>query len=66
MSSVPRDHFEDALSALGPMAADGLAEIDEHGIRVTDRGRFFLRNICMPFDSYLAQAGTAPKYSRTV
>jgi oxygen-independent coproporphyrinogen-3 oxidase len=62
----PRHHFADALKSLDPMAGDGLVQIDDQGIRVTDRGRFFLRNLCMPFDSYLAQAGTGPKYSRTV
>jgi len=61
-----RTHFADALEALGSMAADGLVEIDDRGIRVTNRGRFFLRNLCMPFDSYLGTAGDGPVYSRTV
>ncbi len=62
----PRRHFADALAALAPMSSDGLVEIGDQGLRVTDRGRFFLRNICMPFDTYLAQKSDAPKYSRTV
>jgi oxygen-independent coproporphyrinogen-3 oxidase len=62
----PRTHFADALEALGSMAADGLVEIDDSGIRVTNRGRFFLRNLCMPFDSYLGTASDGPVYSRTV
>jgi oxygen-independent coproporphyrinogen-3 oxidase len=49
-----------------PMAKDGLVEIDDAGIRVTSRGRFFLRNICMPFDSYLGESPDGPTYSRTV
>ena len=62
----PRRHFADALTALAPMSSDGLVEIGDQGLRVTDRGRFFLRNICMPFDTYLAQKSDGPKYSRTV
>jgi len=62
----PRTHFESALADLEPMAADGLVEIDAHGIDVTDAGRFFLRNICMPFDAYLEQPSDGPVYSRTV
>jgi oxygen-independent coproporphyrinogen-3 oxidase len=62
----PQRHFSTALEALEPMAADGLVELDDSGIRVTGRGRFFLRNLCMPFDSYLAQPSDRPVYSRTV
>lgn len=62
-----RRHFADALADLEPMAADGLVEIDDHGLAVTPTGRFFLRNLCMPFDAYLRSdnAGGA-KFSRTV
>jgi hypothetical protein len=35
---------------------------------VTDAGRIFLRNICMPFDAYLEEqrARKKPMFSRTV
>jgi len=62
----PRMHFAESLADLEPMAADGLVELDASGIRVTDTGRFFLRNLCMPFDAYLASPGDRPVYSRTV
>jgi len=62
----PRNHFEAALSDLRPMTADGLVKMDDRGLQVTSTGRFFLRNICMPFDSYLAQPSDGPLYSRTV
>jgi oxygen-independent coproporphyrinogen-3 oxidase len=48
------------------MADDGLVELDNSGLRVTPRGRFFLRNACMPFDAYLSEASDRPLYSRTV
>jgi oxygen-independent coproporphyrinogen-3 oxidase len=59
-------HFAAALDGLHGMAEDGLVEITERGLRVTPRGRFFLRNVCMPFDGYLAEAAGRPVYSRTV
>lgn len=58
------DYFADELRQLAPMEDDGLVEIDDAGITVTDRGRLLLRNICMPFDAYLE--GGEGKYSRTV
>jgi len=46
---------------------DGLIEINPDGLTVTSRGRFFLRNLCMPFDAYLGeQNADGPVYSRTV
>jgi len=63
----PREHFADALEQLAPMVDDGLVEIGADGLVVTPRGRFFLRNLCMPFDAYLGEKSPdGPKYSRTV
>ena len=62
----PRVHFAAALEALEEMAADGLVEVGNTGIEVTNRGRFFLRNLCMPFDSYLVRTPDRPVYSRTI
>ncbi len=61
--------FSDEIKLLRPMEADGLLEITEDQIRVTHKGRPFLRNICMPFDAYLnAHSGDrpAPRFSATV
>jgi oxygen-independent coproporphyrinogen-3 oxidase len=61
------DHFAEALEALAPMVGDGLVEIHGGGLTVTPVGRFFLRNLCMPFDAYLTKpTDKAPMYSRTV
>jgi oxygen-independent coproporphyrinogen-3 oxidase len=59
-------HFADALSELAEMVDDGLVEIDDRALRITPRGRFFLRNACMPFDAYLKRPTDGPLYSRTV
>lgn len=48
-----QDYFADALERLQPMVADGLLDMDDHGIRVLPRGRLLIRNVCMVFDRYL-------------
>lgn len=59
-------HFADPLRELAEPAADGLVDVSGTRLHVTPRGRFFLRNICMPFDHYLSQPADKPVYSRTV
>jgi len=54
------------LQALAPLAADGLVQIEPGAVRVTETGRFFVRNVCMCFDRYLEQDASARVYSRTV
>lgn len=61
------DYFADALAQLAPMEGDGLVEVTAAGLRVTPRGRFFVRNVAMAFDAYLKRPAAAPaRYSRTV
>ncbi len=62
-------HFSTALQELLPMQDDGLVEINQSVIRVTETGRLFLRNIAMCFDAYLHSTpatGETPRYSRTL
>ncbi len=60
------------LEALAPLADDDLVTITEEdagrvALRVTPRGRVFLRCVAMPFDARLRAAGAdRPTYSRTV
>jgi hypothetical protein len=35
-------------------------------LTVTPRGRLFVRNVCMVFDTYLASHAGRPTFSRTV
>ncbi|MDK3158015.1 oxygen-independent coproporphyrinogen III oxidase [Kamptonema cortianum] len=58
-------HFSDAFTALEDMRGDGLVEWDTRKLRVTPLGRLLVRNVCMPFDTYLRK-NTAAKFSRTV
>lgn len=61
------DYFVQALGKLRPLADDGLVQLTDDSIIVTDLGRMFLRNIAMCFDAhaYVGQ-GAQPVYSRTV
>ena len=62
------EHYREPLEALEGMVDDGLVTICEDGIEVSELGRLFLRNICMPFDAYLErQLGKSrPIFSKTV
>jgi oxygen-independent coproporphyrinogen-3 oxidase len=58
------EYFVKELKSLDDLEVDGLIERKPAGIEVTERGRLFIRNIAMRFDSYLA---SSPKrFSRTV
>lgn len=62
-------HFAPELDRLSGMQTDGLLEYEDDLLQITERGRPFLRNICMIFDQYLAQSpglGHSPRYSATL
>lgn len=54
------------LAALPPLVEDGLVAADDRGLQITEKGRYFVRNVAMIFDAYLAGAGDKPLFSRTV
>jgi oxygen-independent coproporphyrinogen-3 oxidase len=49
------DYLASIAQRLAEPQADGLVQIDAAGCRVTEKGRAFLRNICMAFDARLAR-----------
>lgn len=59
-----RLYFEDEIDQLMTMQEDGLISCDYNGFRVTSKGRYFVRNIAMAFDSYLGEK--QQRYSKTV
>jgi oxygen-independent coproporphyrinogen III oxidase len=59
-------YFSGALERLQPCAADGLVELTPREVRATALGRVFLRNLAMPFDTYLEAAPSQPVFSRTL
>jgi oxygen-independent coproporphyrinogen-3 oxidase len=54
------------LAALPALVDDGLVEANTEGLRITDKGRYFVRNVAMIFDAYLGGSQDKPLYSRTV
>lgn len=42
--------LENALEALREMENDGLVELTDHSIKITEKGRVFTRNVAMTFD----------------
>ncbi len=58
--------FAAEMARLQPMMADGLLIIDAAGIRVTDKGRLLIRNICMVFDRYLAPTAQPLRFSKAI
>jgi oxygen-independent coproporphyrinogen-3 oxidase len=58
------EYYSAELARLQPLAEDGLVEFQAGGLRVTDLGRLFLRNIAVCFDAYYAPE--AKRHSRTV
>lgn len=62
----PTSYFARELAELTPFVEDGLLSLNSNGITVLPQGRFFIRNICMAFDTYLSRETGKPIYSRTV
>lgn len=58
--------LSEELGQLNVFVNDGLVQREGSVIGVTERGRPFLRNICMVFDQYLKRESGAPQYSRTI
>ncbi|MCX2801053.1 oxygen-independent coproporphyrinogen III oxidase [Microbulbifer thermotolerans] len=59
-------YFAADLARLQPMFDDGLLQQDENCLRVTNRGRWFVRNAAAAFDRYLHSAETDARYSRVL
>ena len=60
------DYFANALDELAKLSGDELVAITPQQVRVTERGRLFLRNIAMCFDYYLQSRNKTYNYSKTV
>jgi oxygen-independent coproporphyrinogen-3 oxidase len=60
-------YFADTLQRLAPFVEDGLVTLDGRHLKVTAKGKFLIRNICMQFDAYVSgHQVSADKFSRTV
>ena len=64
---APADQlFADSLEQLPPLIEDGLVTRDDFGLRITEKGRYFVRNVAMTLDAYLGQDKDRPIFSKTV
>ncbi|WP_233008396.1 oxygen-independent coproporphyrinogen III oxidase [Rheinheimera faecalis] len=57
-------YFADAMQKLQPFISDGLVEVSAGHLRVTEKGRLWVRSICACFDFYLTQGQQS--YSKVV
>ena len=68
--TAPEDYFEElpeVLIKLREMEADGLVSFSEKGLTIPEKGRPFVRNICMAFDLRMqAQKPNTQLFSMTV
>jgi oxygen-independent coproporphyrinogen-3 oxidase len=60
------DYFANTRTRLEQMQADGLIELTDQRLTVTDRGRLFVRNVCMVFDGYLFGQEALIAYSKAI
>ena len=54
------------MKALPELIDDGLCEMDETSLRITAKGRYFVRNVAMTMDAYLGKGKGKPIFSKTV
>lgn len=60
-------HLQGIRERLKEVEQDGLVELSGEGCRITEKGRPFIRNICMVFDARLLEkAPTTQLFSRTI
>jgi oxygen-independent coproporphyrinogen-3 oxidase len=61
-----RDYFAAEIERLAPLQKDGLIELDESGVAITQKGRLLLRSIAMVFDRYIDQAENDNRFSKAI
>lgn len=61
-----RQRVMDRIEELKPLEEDGLIILETDGVRVTEKGSMFLRNIAVVFDQYMNVDGKSPVFSRAV
>jgi oxygen-independent coproporphyrinogen-3 oxidase len=56
----------ESLAQIPPLVEDGLVEMDDTGLRITEKGRYFVRNVAMTLDAYLGGDKSKPIFSKTI
>ncbi len=60
------DYFEEELNDLIPLVNDGLLDLTDTTIYVSDSGRLLIRTICMVFDRYLRTDKNPQRFSKVI
>jgi oxygen-independent coproporphyrinogen III oxidase len=60
------EYFAAEIERLQPLADDGLIELDQSGVVITQKGRLLLRSIAMVFDRYIDQAENDNRFSKAI
>jgi oxygen-independent coproporphyrinogen-3 oxidase len=58
--------FAQELIQLEAMQAQGLVQLSESGIQVTDMGWFFVRGVAMVFDRYVQADRNRSRFSKII
>lgn len=61
-----KEYFKNSLNSLSEMENEGLVEIKDGKIKVSEMGRLLIRNIAMKFDGFIERKKDEMKYSRTI
>jgi oxygen-independent coproporphyrinogen-3 oxidase len=61
-----KKYFSLALEGLNEFILDGLVEIQNNKLTVTQMGQLLIRNIAINFDGYIERKEDIARYSRTV
>lgn len=61
-----KSYFAAELETLRGMQEQGLVEVNDTGIQVTDLGWFFVRGVAMVFDRYLQADRTRARFSKII
>jgi oxygen-independent coproporphyrinogen-3 oxidase len=61
-----RTYFAPEIERMQPLADDGLIELDQSGVNITQKGRLLLRSIAMVFDRYIDQAQNDNRFSKAI
>jgi oxygen-independent coproporphyrinogen-3 oxidase len=60
------EYFAAELKRMQPLAEDGLIELDQSHILITQKGRLLLRSIAMIFDRYIDHTANDNRFSKAI
>ncbi|MFV9504030.1 MAG: oxygen-independent coproporphyrinogen III oxidase [Oscillochloridaceae bacterium umkhey_bin13] len=66
LALVVDEGLADSYAAVAAHTVDGLIDVEEDRLVVTDLGRYFIRILCMELDAHLSQTAGKPIFSKTV